>query len=851
MNPDRIQNTLTSLFDDDSRWPHQGRKLVFWYDTDGQFQDTYDELNLDGVEKIQLDDTPFTLKHRLLIEHPNQPCLLYAPFPEPAPGDNWLLDLQQSGLTFSADRAAIIYADLGFHERRLESVIRRHLKFFNSEKKRAPALQAMQLPADTSEQTLLLAMLCVVAGLKIPDAPVLIRQVLMQGLLETDNSLWSEITRFVSAEAFWQVVQDHFSLRDDKPSLKKLLTRLLVTHLGLSLRGALPSALAQYSITPGQQAYAFIEQWMRDQQDAEALKALSQEIGKSLDIFNLLEPLPPEDLYEAATFEEGDQVIIRRCVADVLAQPSDISRWRPWLNARRTLPWFDKYEGIYEALLAAIDLLELKAQYEPGFSQSAIELFTAYANGLYQFDQAYRRFIVASDNARGDVLKPVVELIEGLYVNWYLAELGEAWSDALGDTWPVEGLSRQDTFFSAHVSRILKRNDREKVFVIISDAMRYEVAAELKETIEKDLRGPTLLASQITLLPSVTRLGMAALLPGRTLDLIPDSSDVKRDGLSTMGAEARQKVLDRNTDVSAKVLLASDLLDINTEQGRELIKPHRLFYIFHDVIDATGDKAASEREVLDACSKAIQQVLRLVKRICNSLNGTHVIVTADHGFLYQRRKIEDPDRLPLTKAEDVIKTNRRYVLRSQPLDEPGTLAFPAPYAETKHTVVVPRGSVRFRVQGAGAQYVHGGASLQEVCVPVISYHHKRAEKGDEGPIQKVGVQVSARARRVTNNRFRVNLVQSNAIEGRWRARTVVVGLYDPTSGSALTDEKTVILNSTGGNPSEREFPQTLTITAVSPPSSAYLIVRDHDDDEALVRETWTVSLGIINDFGDF
>ena len=62
-----------------------------------------------------------------------------------------------------------------------------------------------------------------------------------------------------------------------------------------------------------------------------------------------------------------------------------------------------------------------------------------------------------------------------MYVNWYLAELGSAWSDALGDTWPVEGLSRQDTFFSAYVSRILQRNDREKVFVIISDAMRYEI----------------------------------------------------------------------------------------------------------------------------------------------------------------------------------------------------------------------------------------------------------------------------------------------------------------------------------------------------------------------------------------
>jgi len=851
MNLTRVQNTLTNLFSDNSRWPHKGRKLVFWYDAEGQFQETFAELSLNGIEKLQLDDTPFTLKHRLLVEQPEQPYLLYAPFPEPAPEDNWLLDLQASSLTFSADKAALIYADLGFHERRLESIIRRHLKFFNSEKKRTAAIQAMQLPADSTEQTLLLALLCATVGVKVPDVPALTRQVLMKGLLESDNDLWQDITRYVSAEAFWQIVQDYFSLIDDKPSLKKLLTRLLITHLGLSLHGTLPPELEQYVISPGQRAYAFIDQWMRDQRDTDALKKLTRQIEETLDIFNLLEPLSPEALHEAATFEAIDKVIIRQCVTEIMAQPSDVTRWRTWLKSRRTLPWFETFQGIYDALETVIDLLELREQHSLGFSQSAPQLFAAYTENLYRFDQAYRRFIVASDAAKGDVIKPVIELIEGLYVNWYLAELGESWSNALGDTWSIEGVPSQAKFYSSQVAKILNRNDREKVFVIISDALRYEVAAELKDKIEKDLRGETVLSSQLSLLPSVTRLGMAALLPGQSLMLIPDGNDVKRDGLSTQGSEPRQKVLSQNTPVEAKVLLASELLDTNTENGRELIKPYRLFYIYHDVIDVTGDKAASEREVLGACDRAIDQVLRLVKRICNSLNGTHVFITADHGFLYQRRKIEEPDKLPLPKGEDVIKTNRRYVLRLSPLKEEGTLSFPVPYAEKGLTVVVPRGSVRFSVQGAGAQYVHGGASLQEVCVPIITYHHKRAEKGDEGPIQKVGVQVSARARKVTNNRFRISLVQANAVEGRWRARTVTLGLYDTASGESLTDIKTVELSSPSPNATEREFPQTLTVTASNPPSGAYLIVRDADDDEELIREAWTVTLGIINDFGDF
>ena len=91
--------------------------------------------------------------------------------------------------------------------------------------------------------------------------------------------------------------------------------------------------------------------------------------------------------------------------------------------------------------------------------------------------------------------------------------------------WQVAGVLSQADFFKQNITPLLERNDREKVFIIISDALRYEVASELKEEIEKDLRGETLLAPQFGVLPSITRLGMAALLPGNHLELIPNSKE--------------------------------------------------------------------------------------------------------------------------------------------------------------------------------------------------------------------------------------------------------------------------------------------------------------------------------------
>ncbi|MDB9446890.1 BREX-1 system phosphatase PglZ type A [Anabaena sp. CS-542/02] len=862
MNTNRIQSQLENIFQDSARWSHSQRRIVFWYDPDEQFTSIFNELQIEEVEKLQLADTPFTVKYRLLIEYPNQNFLLYAPFPEPEPQENWLLDIQKSGLTFSADPAALIYADLGLHQRRLEKTIRQHSKFFSC-KNRGEDLQAMAISADSDERGLFLAMLSVLANLKVPDPSGLIRQVLLQGLLETDNPLWSEIVELVSPQTFWDIVQEHTGFASPNPSLNKLCVYLLITHFAKSLHGEVPGQLADKVITPGQRAYAFIDQWMRDQQDSPGWQKLSGEIADQLHIFDVIENESPAILYEASSFEAVDQVLIRACVKTLQTGFTQISTpgtetptvgvtpWKDWLKARYTLIWFPGYEKIYQALEAAIALWELRQQYLGGFRQPAPALFKAYASDLHKFDQAYRHFIFASDQAQGDILKALIEDIENFYTQWFLDELGSAWSDALGNSWELGDIPPQRGFFRRYVSPILARSDREKAFVIISDALRYEVARELATVIKTEVRGETSLEPVLGILPSVTRWGMAALLPGSKLELTPDNDDVLRDGMSTKGTAAREKVLSQNSSVAVTVLNAKDLLHMTTDAGRAAVQPYRLIYIYDNIIDAIGDQASSERQVFSACEDAIKQLLRLVKKICNSLNGTNVIITADHGFLYQRRPIQEADKRPIPSDEALLASKRRYLLATKPLSDSTLLHFKLPYTTENLFAIVPRGSLRFAVQGAGSQFVHGGASLQEVCVPVITYHHQRAVKKNEGQPRKVGVQVSATVRRVTNNRFKLILVQTEAVEGRWRSRQITVGFYDPQTHTPITNVAEVNLTSTSPNPGDREIDLRLTVNTASPPTRADLIVKDADDQSELLRETWIISLGIANDFGDF
>lgn len=862
MNTNRIQSQLENIFQDSARWYHSQRRIVFWYDPDQQFTSIFNELQIEEVEKLQLADTPFTVKYRLLIEYPHQNFLLYAPFPEPEPQENWLLDIQKSGFTFSADPAALIYADLGLHQRHLEKTIRQHSKFF-SRKKRGEDLQAMAISPDSDERGLLLAMLSVLANLKVPDPSGLIRQVLLQGLLETDNTLWSEIVELVSPQTFWDIVQEHTGFASPNPSLNKLCIHLLITHFAKSLHGEVPGQLADKVITPGQRAYAFIDQWMRDQQDSPGWQNLSGEIAEQLHIFEVIENESPAILYEASSFEAVDLVLIRACVKTLqtgftqISTPGtetptvEVTPWKDWLKARDTLIWFPRYEKIYQALAAAIALWELRQQYLGGFRQPAPALFKAYASDLHKFDQAYRHFIFASDQAQGDILKGLIEDIENFYTQWFLDKLGSAWSDALGNSWELTDIPPQRGFFRRYVSPILDRSDREKAFVIISDALRYEVAGELAAVIKTKVRGETSLEPVLGILPSVTRWGMAALLPGSKLELTPDNDDVLRDGMSTKGTAARQKVLSQNSSVAVTVLNAKDLLPMNTDAGRAAVQPYRLIYIYHNIIDAIGDQASSEHKVFSDCQTAIDDLLKLVKKICNSLNGTNVIITADHGFLYQRRPIQEADKRPIPSDEAVLASKRRYLLATKPVSDSTLLHFKLPYTTENLFAIVPRGSLRFAVQGAGSQFVHGGASLQEVCVPVITYHHQRAVKKNEGQPRKVGVQVNATVRRVTNNRFKLILVQTEAVEGRWRSRQITVAFYDPQTDTPITDVAKVDLNITSRHPGDREIDLRLTVNTASPPTKADLVVKDADDQSELLRETWIISLGIANDFGDF
>ena len=46
---------------------------------------------------------------------------------------------------------------------------------------------------------------------------------------------------------------------------------------------------------------------------------------------------------------------------------------------------------------------------------------------------------------------------------------------------------------------------------------------------------------------------------------------------------------------------ATDFLELKSIDAKEIIRDHDVLYIYHNVIDATGDSAKTEEKVFEAC----------------------------------------------------------------------------------------------------------------------------------------------------------------------------------------------------------------------------------------------------------
>ena len=849
MNIAKITETLEKFYN------QEGRRIVFWNDAEAEFLENLNSLVPHGVELLRVDEIgALAAKIRLELEAPEQKFLVYSPTPQPASEADWLLDVRlYSKPAFTADAASLLLNELGLQRQSLREFLQGRKAFFAS-KDRLAKLQRWVLPED-NEAELDKKMLAVTVRAEQPDTFQILLKIFAEFAAELRRAdiepqlelqpaspppgLWNDLEKFNLNFYFLGLITETFGYDPAKFSFYDLLARLFVTDFANNLKGAkLPSALAPLNLaTSGAtgnlkkragafNASVFLAHWRTNISYLEDYKFFADRIAAEIGIDELLAGYSAFDLADNEAFREVE----RRTVSDLRDRllaplPSETADWQNLINIRRDRFWTreggsqDPYGAAYGALSAMLGFLRLKENYRNGFGfADSASAFAAYSGELYRFDQFYRLFTEAARTVKAagwNLLTPLSGEIEKIYGNWFLETLATGWgkcveNEKLFENWQIADVPNQYRFFERFIKPLLQETADRKIYVIVSDAFRYECAEELTRALNSEARksGQGLLkaelSAQLGVVPSYTALGMAALLPHEMLDykVTPSGGDVTADGVSTSGTANRKTILGK---FGGTAIRAQDFNKLNKDTGRDFVRDYRAVYVYHNVVDATGEQAATESETFSAVRKAIEEIGRMINFIANSLNGSQIFVTADHGFLYQENAPATLDRSELeVSSSEVLKRKKRYVINPE-IDEQAN-AWRGSINKTARIqgemqFLIPKGANLFHFAG-GARFVHGGAMPQEIIVPVVTVKKLRGQTAAASLVSQVGVTLLGNLTRIVNNVQRFEFIQTEKVSERMLPRTLKISLRDH-EGNIISNEETATFDNASDSMDER------------------------------------------------
>ena len=785
----RIAHALTVLF--------EKHRIIFWYDSEKELRGEYDALDLPGVTKFEIANNEYTLKYRILREETEQKFLIYSEGQQPEDLLNWLLDVLLAHGEFRTDQVSILLSEmeLGLD---FADVVREHLEFFQAVKRKESLKKLLKKDDTLKDIRMKMLMVCTVSETRM-DA---VLESLLQELAEDKDEKSKLINRCGLAPFFWRQMEEAYGYRSQQPSVLDFAVTLFKSCYAVELRQ--PAQL-------NGDALVFLKRWKDNRRCKESFLTLSERYAQTLGIAQDLEKRDYREVLELDYFRVIDQKIISVLAQAVAARTISHADLDEQVRLRRKSIWYEGFLNLYEAIVYASQFLHMRDRILPEM-ENPTEGVERYCQSWYSIDQQYRRFTYHTRmSTQPTLMGKLEEQIENLYTNGFVLKLGNRFQDVVGalDVWRIPSVERQDSFFENHVRPFLRKDN--KVCVIISDALRYEIGEELQRAIRQEDRYDADLTSMLSMLPSYTQLGMAALLPHKELAIADnESGSVLVDGQPSSGTENRSKILQSALQGRGRAVLAEELLTMGKEETRELLKANDVLYIYHNRIDAAGDKKESEDKVFEAVVTTIDELVRLIKKLGGN-NVSNVIVTADHGFLYQSRAIDESDFADVDiQGEQILYKSRRFVLGHGLVKTQGVHTYISSQLGLAGDVEVqiPKSINRLRQKGSGSRYVHGGASLQEVVVPLIKINKKRQSDTSVVTVEILGASSSV----ITSGQLAVTLYQREAVTDKIRPRELRAGIYTE-NGDLVSDSHELLFDKTSDNPRDRELRVRFVLTS--------------------------------------
>lgn len=805
------------------------RRIIVWEDPDREFEETACDLKLDNAKVAKLTgNNNFAVKKLLCADDTESNFLLYDPCAYEKLEKDWLLDIKlYSGQTYRVDAVSRIINELGLdNTKAIRDVCKAHgklLKNKTNRKRIATALSAAgnAVNADTLEIMFIAAVLNV-----SPDAMCIMADVLSKGIDADSNAELAKIQNNGLSDAFARVSACFgYETKDATVDLGELLSTIAVTA-SFGGRDDLPGRLMAY-IKPAASysCQTAIACWQKSDMSSymEIMSGIEEDLGIRAYYAGTLfqdNGEPCGDATETIKRMSKDTVwpcadtIIISFLSAAAGQHNIDNGLIAEVSAQRHIATLStQYARYYDALCQIGSMNAYLTENEPLFHKTDTRaVWNDYCANHYKMDMYYRRCVQDIEAAKllylpelEESLQALSAVAEGLYTTQFLTKLADMWEKTgieelrtqgkLSElTEPTESGTRADVcnqwdFYKRFVA---KSAAKSRTYVIISDGMRYEVAAQLAEELRLEGRAQVTLHSMQGILPSRTSFGMAALLPHERLSLqqgLKEKVYVLADGKKTEKSDREARLKERNPQ--SIVLNLSELAGFSPDERKKKIYDLRpdIVYIYQDVIDDVGHTANTS--AFEVCEKAILLIKKVISTITGDSGSGKFYITADHGFV-------------CTKM--------------------------------------------------GTEYDHGGASLEEMVVPLIEYHYLRSDRVEykkhrsKYDISPVVIRPSQAVQVVSSLTVAMNFYQTEAVSSIRRSERYTV--YFADAAGPVSDRVAIMADKEDIDATARQWHVTFKLQSreYDAGKAYYLIIADNDGD-IVSKQPVKIDIPCAGDFG--
>lgn len=709
--------------------------LVVWYDPEGHYRGAAADLSIDRATVVRYDGSYFALRHQVepLMGEVEPPRLVvYVPVDQSKTNDA-LIELEAAGVVIApGQQPPSRNTRLSFIARNaLLPVVGEETAISVEKQVEAGKLTLADLDALAEKgHGIAKGVVSVLFGTDNPEEIAL-------RFLASDK-LDAELVKKKALAELASLLQSVLGVptqaRESPAEYRARLARyLLSTDLVSHLRGELPSQLATVTVAPeGAQrdsCASLARTWRLRHDLRDSYTAHADRVEKDLGLSGI--GFKGDQLVDVDTFRviEGvlqssvEAALANQATGDLVERARDRQRrfWPeqlPDVRARWTL-----IATAGHVILEA-DRIEDELKSAP---PTAGTMFNAYTMGEHPWcllDSYHRRmerlaysFDFALDT-RHHHLEQLVNKARDRYVE-VGSKLAEQFLRALaGDRFRVKGVPRQTETFDTAVRPRLGQGKTAYIWV---DALRYDMARDLAQMLSEKFDQE--LHPALGAVPTITEIGMGALVPGAQKDASVVSVGGGKLALQVQGTSLRDRkdrvaFLKANAGVSVFDVRLDDLLPTPKKKVRDGIAAADLVLVTSQEIDdlCEGDNVSLARRIVDD----LLQELRRAVQVLAGLGVETIVMAADHGYLFGE-KLGSDMKIDPPGGETLDLHRRVWVGRGGAADPSYLRAKLSDFGLGGDLeVAFPWSFGCFKVKGGAQAYFHGGLSLQELVIPVLT-----------------------------------------------------------------------------------------------------------------------------------